>query len=80
MFVYLRLDGKDQLIQYFTGSRIGAAAMAMWIDNELYVLSSQEGLYWPTHGVQKTPYDQWIQMAENAGYSVALLPLSENNR
>lgn len=51
MFVYLRLDGKDQLFQYLTGSRIGGAAMAMWIDNQLYVLSSQEGLYWSNNGV-----------------------------
>lgn len=43
----LRLDGLDQIIEYGTGSRSGHTAVTLWMDNELYVLESQDGWYWP---------------------------------
>jgi hypothetical protein len=76
----LRLDGLDPLIMVGTGSHIGHSAVCMWIDGELYVLESQDGWYWPTHGIQRTKWDTWVGQAFNASFNVALMPLSNEMR
>jgi hypothetical protein len=48
-----RYDGLDPLIMFGTGSHTGHSAVAAWIDNELYVIESQDGWYWPKHGIQE---------------------------
>jgi hypothetical protein len=75
-----RYDGLDPLIMFGTGSHTGHSAVAAWIDNELYVLESQDGWYWPKHGIQRNKWEDWIQNALNADFSVAVLPLSEESR
>jgi hypothetical protein len=74
-----RWDGVDPLIMWGTGSRIGHTCIAMWEDGELYVYESQDGWYWPRHGIQKNKWEYWIQHAANADFEVAILPLSEEN-
>lgn len=39
-FLNLRLDGLDPLIMYGTGSIGGHCTMALWIDDELYVVEA----------------------------------------
>jgi len=51
-----RLDGLDSLIMLGTGSHIGHSAVACWIDNELYILESQDGWYWPKRGIQRNKW------------------------
>ena len=51
-----------------------------WIDDELYVLESQDGWYWPKKGIQRNKWDDWIQWAHNADFNVALLPIREEYR
>jgi len=49
--IILRLDGLAPMIAYGSGSRATHCAVTMWMDNELYVIESRDGDYWPTHGI-----------------------------
>ena len=42
--------------------------------------SLKDGWYWPKHGIQRNKYSQWVEWANNAGFNVAILPLSPENR
>lgn len=75
-----RLDGVDQLIMMGTGSTFGHSTFALWIEGELYVVESQDGWYWPRHGIQKNKFDDWIKWAHNADFIVVLLPINEKYR
>lgn len=75
-----RLDGLDEIIMYGSGSRIGHSTVAYWDNGELYVLESQDGWYWPKHGIQRNKFSEWIQWAENASFNVAVLPLKPEVR
>lgn len=59
LMVY-RLDGLDQLIMYGTGSHVGHATMALWMDDDLYIVESQDGWYWPKSQIQRNKFDDWI--------------------
>ena len=63
-----------------SGGRSGHSCVCSWIDDELYVLESQDGWYWPKKGIQRNKWDDWIQWAHNADFNVALLPLREEYR
>ena len=75
-----RLDGLDPLIMIGAGGRSGHSAVCSWIDDELYVLESQDGWYWPKAGIQRNKWDDWIIWAHNADFNVAVLPLREEYR
>jgi hypothetical protein len=48
---------------------------------ELYILESQiKSSYWPQNNVQRTPFRQWLVWAEEAGYNVLHVPLSDEAR
>eukprot|EP01136_Pigoraptor_vietnamica_P016724 Opistho-1_new@61011 len=78
--VIIRLDGLDTMLAWGMGAHTGHFTVALWMDGELYVLESQDGWYWPNHGIQRTPYRQWLQWAEEASYNVLHLPLSPEAR
>jgi len=78
-FLILRLDGLDPMIMYGTGSIGSHCVMAMWYGPELYILESQDAWYWPTAGIQRTPYRKWIRQAREASFNVVWLPLSEES-
>ena len=73
----MRLDGLDPIIMYGTGSHIGHSTMALRFDGELYVVESQDAWYWPTHGLQRTKWADWIKQAEDASFHVSWLPLKK---
>jgi hypothetical protein len=75
-----RLDGLDPMIMLGTGSHIGHSAVFLWIDDELYVLESQGGWYWPKEGIQKTRWDIWLKYAVQVDYMAAVLPLKDEYR
>ena len=75
-----RMDGIDPMIMMGTGSHIGHSAVASWIDGELYVLESQDGPYWPTRGIQRTPFKKWVEQAHISEFNVAILPMREEYR
>ena len=50
--------------------------MALRFDGELYIVESQDAWYWPTSGLQRTPFKQWIKQAREASFNVIWLPLS----
>ena len=75
-----RMDGLDPLIMVGAGGHLGHTGVCSWIDGELYVLESQDGWYWPTAGIQRTKWEQWIEWAYNADFNVAILPLREEYR
>lgn len=78
-FGILRLDGLDPIIMYGSGSHIGHTVMALrfWDDEELYIVESQDAWYWPTAGLQRTPFKQWLKQAEQADFHVVHLPLKK---
>lgn len=76
----MRLDGLDPIIMYGTGSHVGHSTMALRFDGELYVVESQDAWYWPTHGLQRTLWADWIKQAEEASFHVSWLPIREDIR
>jgi len=59
------------------GGATGHTAVALWIDGELYVCESTVNSdYWPTNGIQKTPYEKWVAQAQNASYNFVWVPLA----
>jgi hypothetical protein len=84
-FAILRYDGLDPMIAFGTGfGATGHSAVAAWrgagAGRKLWVLESTDrdpfgpAVYFGS-GIIKTPYEQWIALATNASYNVALLPL-----
>ena len=51
--------------------------MILEVDGVLSVVESQDGWYWPKHGIQRNDWETWKKLAFNAGFNVAVLPLSE---
>jgi len=77
----IRLDGLDPMLAFGMGSHTGHTTVALWEDGQLYVAeSTSNGSYWPTNGIQRTPYRQWLKQAKAAGFSVVHAPLSEEYR
>jgi hypothetical protein len=52
----MRLDGVDPIIMYGSGTHCGHSTMALRFDGELYVVESQDGWYWPVHGIQRNKF------------------------
>ncbi len=75
-FLILRLDGLDPMIMVGTGARGAHCVQALRFDGELYIVESQDAWYWPTKGIQRTPYQKWVQQAKEASFNVIWLPLS----
>lgn len=75
-----RLDGVDPIIMYGSGSHAGHSVMALRFDGELYIIESQDGWYWPRHGIQRNKFSQWIEWANNADFHVTHMPLSPESR
>jgi len=77
----IRLDGLDPMLAWAMGSATGHTTIAMRVGGELYITeSTTNGAYWPTNGIQKTPYKTWIQQARDAGYNLVWAPLSPEQR
>lgn len=77
-FGVIRLDGLDPMLAWAMGSTTGHTTVALWIDGELYICESTAvSSYWPVNGIQKTPYKEWLKLAEQAGYNVVHAPLNE---
>lgn len=73
----MRLDGLDPMLQWAMGSSTGHTAMALRFNGKLHVVeSTAKGNYWPTNGIQKTEWHQWLKQYREADYNVVHLPLS----
>jgi hypothetical protein len=80
-FGIIRLDGLDPMLAWAMGSTTGHTTTALWIDGELYICESTAvGSYWPTNGLQKTPYLTWLKQAQAAGFNVVWAPLNAHSR
>ena len=84
-FGIVRLDGVDPLLAWAMGSTTGHTTVALWkrgktaAQDALFVCeSTATSAYWAKNGVQCTPYEQWLLLADAAGYNVVLLPLSDH--
>jgi hypothetical protein len=75
-FLIMRLDGLDPMIMYGTGSHGAHCVMALRFDGELYIVESQDAWYWPTAGLQRTPYAKWVKQAREASFNVIWMPMS----
>jgi len=76
-FGITRLDGLDPMICWGMGGTTGHTATALWVGDELNVCESTvKDVYWPTNGVQCTPWDRWIEQARNASFNLVHVPLS----
>lgn len=54
--------------------------MAMWFDDELWVVEVMDNVFWPKRNAQRNRYRDWIKMARDADYHVAHLSLNEKAR
>lgn len=80
-FGVLRLDGLDPMLAWAMGSTTGHTTVALRMDGELYVAESTVAdSYWPTNGIQATPYRQWLKQAKHAGFHVVWAPLTPEAR
>lgn len=76
-----RFDGLDPLIMYGTGGMTGHSALAVWDGPTLYICESTDKnpfgpVYWPPpYGVIRHEWDTWVQLAQQASYHVAVLPI-----
>ena len=76
MFAILRLDGLDPMLSWAMGSHTGHVVVALRLDDSLLLCeSTTNSSYWPTNGVQCTPYLTWIKQARTASQNVIYLPL-----
>lgn len=58
----VRLDGLDPMLAFAMGSTTGHVTTALWMGGELYVVESTvKDSYWPVDGIQRTPWDEWLQ-------------------
>ena len=77
MFGILRLDGLDPMLAWAMGSRTGHTVVAIRVDGDLKLCeATTNSSYWPTNGIQCTPYKQWVVQARKASQNVVHLPLS----
>jgi len=78
-FGVIRLDGLDPMLAWAMGSTTGHTTVALWDDDgQLYIHeSTANDSYWPTNGIQRTPWAQWIKQANEASYNVVHAPLSK---
>jgi len=75
------LDGLDPTLAWGMGSTTGHTVSALWMDGELFITESTvTDSYWPTNGIQKTPYRKWLKQAEEASYNVVWAPLNKHYR
>ncbi|CAE7848699.1 unnamed protein product [Symbiodinium sp. KB8] len=70
------------MLGWAMGSSTGHTTVALWRTvngtKSLYVCESTAlDSYWPTNGIQCTPWAQWLQQAEDADFQVVLAPLNE---
>lgn len=76
-----RFDGLDNIIHWGAGSHSGHSVMALWDHTvnpaQLYIVESQDAWYWPTHGLQRTKWEDWKKQAQDASFNVAVLPLRQ---
>ena len=79
-FAVTRLDGVDPIIMYGSGTHSGHSVMALRFDDGLYIIESQDGWYWPRHGIQRNKFSQWIEWAKNADFHVVHMPLNAEAR
>jgi len=75
------LDGLDPMLAWAMGSVTGHTVLALWIGGQLYIIeSTNKNSYWDVNGVQKTPYQQWLNKAKAADYQVVWSPLTAEAR
>eukprot|EP00996_Jenningsia_fusiforme_P006206 NODE_744_length_1937_cov_23.815148_g689_i0.p1 GENE.NODE_744_length_1937_cov_23.815148_g689_i0~~NODE_744_length_1937_cov_23.815148_g689_i0.p1 ORF type:complete len:568 (-),score=82.53 NODE_744_length_1937_cov_23.815148_g689_i0:154-1857(-) len=78
LFAGIRLDGLDPMLAWAMGATTGHVTSAIWINGELFVTeSTAKDSYWPTDGIQRTPYATWIKQVQDANYNVMWLPLKD---
>jgi hypothetical protein len=77
-FGITRMDGLDPMICWGMGGTTGHTATALWVDGDLYVCESTvTDSYWPTNGIQITPWARWLEQARNASFNLVHVPLSQ---
>jgi hypothetical protein len=65
----MRLDGLDPMLAWGMGSTTGHTLIAMRDKTGQLVIaeSTTNSSYWPTNGIQATPFPIWIKQAQAAG-------------
>mmetsp|Transcript_7462 Transcript_7462/g.22084 ORF Transcript_7462/g.22084 Transcript_7462/m.22084 type:complete len:553 (-) Transcript_7462:18-1676(-) len=81
LFIVMRLDGLDPMINWGTGGNSGHNVMALRFDGELHMVESQvASSYWPKDFVQRNSFKDWMDYAEAADYNVVHLKLSDDSK
>ncbi|KAJ9448811.1 hypothetical protein DIPPA_30480 [Diplonema papillatum] len=73
----IRLDGLDPMLGWAMGSATGHTTVAMRDPSgALFITeSTTNSSYWPTNGIQRTPFDLWMKQALAAGYNAVWAPM-----
>jgi hypothetical protein len=80
-FGIIRFDGLDPVLAWAMGAHTGHTVVALRENDQLYIAeSTAKGSYWPTNGLQRTPYRQWIEQARAAGFAAVHAPLASKYR
>eukprot|EP00667_Euglena_gracilis_P008086 EG_transcript_8177 len=81
LFGGFRFDGMDPVLMWATASSAAHFAVAVRVNGSLYVSESIAKVsYWPTGGIQLTPWARWVAQIKQAGYQFVWLPLREDLR
>eukprot|EP00744_Colponema_vietnamica_P007426 GILI01010688.1.p1 GENE.GILI01010688.1~~GILI01010688.1.p1 ORF type:complete len:627 (-),score=62.59 GILI01010688.1:126-1850(-) len=84
LLMLLRRDGIDPMIGWGEGSLAGHSAIAIrtgeGVDNLQVCESTTQDGYWPDNGIQCHDWLKWVQLCEEAGQNVVLVPLSKGTR
>lgn len=71
-----RLDGLDPMIGWAMGAETGHMTIAVERNGIMHVCESNaKGQYWPINGIQCSPYDDWIEMANTASHHYVWAPI-----
>eukprot|EP00760_Papus_ankaliazontas_P015323 PhM_4_TR16469/c0_g1_i1/m.82904 len=78
----VRFDGLDPMLAWAMGSTTGHTVVAMRDSNSslFFCESTVNSTYWPVNGVQCTEYNEWIRLANLAGYNAVVVPLRADLR
>jgi hypothetical protein len=80
-FGVVRLDGVDTMLAWAMGSTTGHTTIALRIDNVLHICESTTvDAYWPTNGIQCTPWPTWQAQCQKANMNIVHAPLNSYYR
>mmetsp|Transcript_28274 Transcript_28274/g.21134 ORF Transcript_28274/g.21134 Transcript_28274/m.21134 type:complete len:178 (+) Transcript_28274:560-1093(+) len=78
IFLIRRFQGFDSSLMVASGGQVSQAAIALWIDNELYILKQNTGVFYTGRAeASRILYSDFIAHSKASSEEVIWLPLSK---